>query len=580
MTDIELKKLKDDLWHSADMLRASAHLAANKYGQPILGLIFLRYADILFKQHKAEIAAEYQRKIGTRAEKTIKEVSIEKCGFYLPESAYFDEINNAPDDAKKATLVKTAMEDIEKENPSMSGVLPKEVYGQLVPEEEPELLSKIIRVFKDIPENISIDLFGEIYEFFLGKFALQEGKDGGTFYTPATVVRYMVEVIKPEIGNKLFLDPACGSGGMFVQAARYMHTHNATAEDMMKFMCYGVEKEPDTVKLAKMNLLLNNVRGDIREANSFYSDPHNAVGRFDYVMANPPFNVDEVVYEKVKDDARFNEYGIPKNKSKKSGKKESDKKETVPNANYLWISYFATALNQNGRAGLVMANSASDAGNSEYDIRKKMIEAGIIKQMVTLPSNMFSSVTLPATLWFFDKAKATTERNDEILFVDARNVFTQVDRAHRKFSDEQIKNLAIITRLYEGDTQVFKDLIDEYKTKLAEAPELSDDKDIMPKSYWQSQIDWLLERFPDGVYRDVVGLCKVAKLEGEDGIIDQDYSLNPGRYVGVVIEDDGMTEEEFKAEMLSLNEELAKLNEEAHNLELKIATNLQELFNQ
>ena len=404
MTDKELKKLKDDLWHSADMLRASAHLAANKYGQPILGLIFLRYADILFKQHKAEIAEEYQRKIGTRAEKTMKQVSIVKCGFYLPECAYFDFINNAPDNAEKATLVKKAMEEIEKENPSMAGVLPKEVYGQLVPEEEPELLSKIIRVFKDIPENISIDLFGEIYEYFLGNFALQEGKDGGTFYTPATVVRYMVEVLKPEIGNKLFLDPACGSGGMFVQAARYMHRHNATAEDMMKFMCYGVEKEPDTVKLAKMNLLLNNVRGDIREANSFYADPHNAVGRFDYVMANPPFNVDEVVYDKVKDDARFNEYGVPKNKSK-TAKKASDKKETVPNANYLWISYFATALNPTGRAGLVMANSASDAGNSEYDIRKKMIEAGIIKQMVTLPSNMFSSVTLPATLWFFDNAK-------------------------------------------------------------------------------------------------------------------------------------------------------------------------------
>lgn len=577
MTDAQLKQLKDDLWHSADMLRASAHLAANKYGQPILGLIFLRYADILFKQHKVEIADEYQRKIGTRAEKTMKEVSIEKCGFYLPESAYFDEINNAPDDANKATLVKQAMEDIEKENPSMAGVLPKEVYGQLVPEEEPELLSKIIRVFKDIPEDIGIDLFGEIYEFFLGKFALQEGKDGGTFYTPATVVRYMVNVIKPEIGNKLFLDPACGSGGMFVQAARYMHNHNASAEDMMKFMCYGVEKEPDTVKLAKMNLLLNNVRGDIREANSFYADPHNAVGRFDYVMANPPFNVDEVVYEKVKDDPRFNEYGIPKNKSK-SSKKNSDKKETIPNANYLWISYFATALNENGRAGLVMANSASDAGNSEYDIRKNLIESGMIKQMVTLPSNMFSSVTLPATLWFFDKSKIGTERKDEILFVDARNVFTQVDRAHRKFSDEQIKNLAIITRLYEGDTDAFEDLIKEYKTKLADAPETSDDKDIMPKSYWQSNIDWLLERFPDGKYRDVVGLCKVAKLEGEDGIIDQDYSLNPGRYVGVVIEDDGMTEEEFKAEMLSLNDELSKLNEEAHCLEEKLTINLQELL--
>ena len=407
---------------------------------------------------------------------------------------------------------------------------------------------------------------------------MQEGKDGGAFYTPATVVRYMVEVLKPEIGNKLFLDPACGSGGMFVQAARYMHNHNATAEDMMKFMCYGVEKEPDTVKLAKMNLLLNNVRGDIREANSFYADPHNAVGRFDYVMANPPFNVDEVVYDKVKDDPRFNEYGVPKNKSK-TAKKDSDKKETVPNANYLWISYFATALNPTGRAALVMANSASDAGNSEYDIRKKMIEAGIIKQMVTLPSNMFSSVTLPATLWFFDNAKKNTEKKDEILFVDARNVFTQVDRAHRKFSDEQIKNLAIITRLYEGDIAAFTELIADYRTKLAEAPEASDDKDVPNKSYWQANIDWLLERFPDGIYRDVVGLCKVAKLDGEDGIIDQDYSLNPGRYVGVVIEDDGMTEEEFKAEMLSLNNELTKLNHEAHSLEEKIALNLQELFN-
>lgn len=577
MTDIELKKLKDDLWHSADMLRASAHLAANKYGQPILGLIFLRYADILFKQHKAEIAAEYQRKIGTRAEKTMREVSIEKCGFYLPECAFYDEINNAPDDANKATLVKEAMEAIEKENPSLSGVLPKEVYGQLVPEEEPELLSKIIRVFKDIPENISIDLFGEIYEFFLGKFALQEGKDGGTFYTPATVVRYMVEVIRPEIGNKLFLDPACGSGGMFVQAARYMHNHNATADDMMKFMCYGVEKEPDTVKLAKMNLLLNNVRGDIREANSFYADPHNAVGRFDYVMANPPFNVDEVVYEKVKEDTRFNEYGIPKNKSKTS-KKDSDKKETIPNANYLWISYFATALNANGRAGLVMANSASDAGNSEYEIRKNMIEAGIIKQMVTLPSNMFTSVTLPATLWFFDKSKVDTDKKDEILFVDARNIFTQIDRAHRKFSDEQIKNLSVITRLYDGDKQAFEDLINEYKLMLTDAPETSDDKDILPKSYWQSQIDWLLERFPDGEYRDVVGLCKVAKLDGEDGIIDQDYSLNPGRYVGVVIEDDGMTADEFKEEMLSLNDELSKLNAEANSLETAISDNLKKLF--
>lgn len=577
MTDKELKKLKDDLWHSADILRAGAHLAANKYGQPILGLIFLRYADILYKQHKAEIEAEYNKRKGTRTEKSIKEISVEICGFYLPPEAYYDYINDAPDDANKATLVKKAMEAIEANNEKMDGVLPKEVYGALVPEEEPDLLSKIVRVFKDIPENISVDLFGEIYEFFLGSFALQEGKDGGTFYTPATVVRYMVEVLQPTSGDKMFLDPACGSGGMFVQAARYMHRHNASTSDMMKFRCYGVEKEPDTVKLAKMNLLLNNVRGDITEANSFYSDPYNAVGRFDYVMANPPFNVDEVVYERVKDDARFNTYGIPKNKTK-AGKKDSDKKETVPNANYLWISYFASALNEHGKAALVMANSASDAGNSEYEIRKKMIEEGIISQMVTLPSNMFSSVTLPATLWFFDKAKTHSEKKNEILFIDARNVFTQVDRAHRKFSDEQIKNLGIISRLYEGDTAAYTNLIEEYKTALANAPETSDDKEVKTKSYYQSQIDWLNERFPDGKYNDVIGLCKVAKLEGEDGIIDQDYSLNAGRYVGVVIEDDGMTAEEFKAEMLSLNEELLKLNDVAHNLEIVITDNLKGLF--
>ncbi len=577
MNSKELKKLKDDLWHSADMLRAGAHLAANKYGQPILGLIFLRYADILFKQHKPAIDAEYNRLKGSRAEKSIKEVAIEKCGFYLPECAYYDFINNAPDDANKATLVKKAMEEIEKENDRMEGVLPKEVYGQLVPEEEPELLSKIIRIFKNIPENIEIDLFGEIYEYFLGNFALNEGKDGGTFYTPASVVRYMVEVLKPEVGNKLFLDPACGSGGMFVQAARYMHKHNATNEDMMKFMCYGVEKDPDTVKLAKMNLLLHNVRGDVREANSFYSDPHDAVGRFDYVMANPPFNVDEVVYDKVKDDPRFNVYGIPKNKSK-STKKDKDKKETVPNANYLWISYFATALNENGRSALVMANSASDAGASELDIRTKMIEAGIIKQMVTLPSNMFTSVTLPATLWFFDKQKPNTDKKDKILFIDARNVFTQVDRAHRKFSAEQIRNLGIITRLYEGETEEFTKLIKEYETNMANAPETSDEEDNPPKSYWQANIDWLKERFPEGKYRDVIGLCKVAKLEGEDGVKDQDYSLNPGRYVGVVIEDDGMTEEEFKEKICSLEHEYLSLSTECSELEQDIKDSLAGIF--
>ena len=457
----------------------------------------------------------------------------------------------------------------------MLGVLPKEVYAQLVPEEEPELLSNIVRIFKDIPENCTVDIFGEIYEYFLGNFALAEGKDGGTFYTPATVVRYMVEVLNPEPGDKKFLDPACGSGGMFVQAARYMHNHNANESEQMKFRCYGVEKEPDTVKLAKMNLLLNNVRGEITEANSFYSDPYNAFGGFDYVMANPPFNVDEVNFSRVADDARFNTYGVPRNKTK-SKKKDSDKKETVPNANYLWIGYFATALNDNGRAALVMANSASDAGKSEYDIRKKMIDEGIISQMVTLPSNMFTSVTLPATLWFFDKAKPRTERKNEILFIDARNVYTQIDRAHRKFSDEQIKNLGMITKLYNGDSMAYFSLIEEYKKRMEEAPESIQDSEIMDKEYWKKQIDWLEENFPGGKYRDVVGLCKVASLDGEDGIKDEDYSIHAPRYVGVVIDDDGLTESQFKEQICDSTNSLLDLQEKSNNLLSLIAKNNKE----
>lgn len=279
-------------------------------------------------------------------------------------------------------------------------------------------------------------------------------------------------------------------------------------------------------------------------------------------MANPPFNVDEVELDQVKDQVRFNTYGVPQNKTKT---KKKDAKETVPNANYLWINQFATALNDTGRAALVMANSASDAGNSELDIRIKLIKSGIISQMVTLPTNLFTSVTLPATLWFFDKAKV---KKDEILFIDARNIFTQIDRAHRKFSDEQIRNLGIITRLYEGKTEAFDALLADYRAKLADAPEISDDEDIMPKSYWQSNIDWLTDRFPEGKYRDVVGLCKVAEVGEildengsvigykEDSIGDQDFSLNPGRYVGVVIEDDGLTQEEFKQRIIVGNDDV------------------------
>jgi len=581
MTNKQLKNLKDTLWTTADQLRANSGLKSTEYAEPILGLIFLRFADVKYSKFEAEIHAEYEKTKGTRIERPIHEIAIEKCGFYLPDEARYDWLLSRPESEDLAKRVKEAMEAVEKYTAELEDTLPKDIYYSVNSEDDPLVLAKLLKNFKDIPADVELDIFGEIYEYFLGEFALAEGQGGGEFFTPASVVRYMVEVLAPTEGK--ILDPACGSGGMFVQTAHYIEKYKAQGKQM-NLRAYGVEKTGATVRLAKMNLVLNNVRGTITHANSYYRDPYDSFGNFDYVMANPPFNVDGVELDQVKDQPRFNTYGVPQNKTKN---KKKDAKETVPNGNYLWINQFATALNDTGRAALVMANSASDAGNSEKDIRVKLIESGIISQMVTLPSNMFTSVTLPATLWFFDKAKT---KKDEILFIDARNIFTQIDRAHRKFSDEQIHNLGSITRLYEGKKEEFDALLEDYRTKLEEAPEVSDDEDIMPKSYWQSNIDWLTERFPEGKYRDVVGLCKVTNIgkifdeKGkfigyeDDSIGDQDFSLNPGRYVGVVIEDDGLTQDEFKQRMMAYYTALSKLNEEAHGLEDKIAANLQELF--
>lgn len=569
MTNKELKNLKDTLWQSADTLRADSGLKSSEYATPILGLIFLRFAESKYRQFEEAIVAEYNKLKGSRTERAISEIAIEKCGFYLPDEARYEYLLNLPETDNIPEKVKQAMLDIEKYTTELEDTLPKDEYYAVDGKDGKAVVKKLLKTFKDIPDNISIDIFGEIYEYFLGKFALAEGQGGGEFFTPSTVVRYMVEVLSPTEGE--IFDPACGSGGMFVQAAHYIAKHKSQGRDI-NLRAYGVEKTGATVKLAKMNLALNNIRGTITETNSYYSDPYNCFGRFDYVMANPPFNVDGIELADVKDQPRFNTYGVPQNKTK--GKKSAG--ETVPNGNYLWINMFATSLmNNTGKAALVMANSASDAGNSEKDIRIKLIKSGIVSQMVTLPSNMFSTVTLPATLWFFDAAH---KNKDEILFIDARNVFTQIDRSHRNFSDEQIKNLAIISRLYEGKTEDLAALINEYKAEIARLEnggEVDENKDI---AYWKGNIDWLTERFPDGIYQDVTGLCKAAKIEGEDGIKDQDYSLNPGRYVGVVIEDDGMTEEEFKTEIMNLQSELEGLNAVARELENKISENLRGLF--
>lgn len=698
----QLRKLENDLWSAADKLRANSDLKASEYSTPVLGLIFLKFADNKYRQHEASIEQEFKKLQGTRRERSKQEIALEKCGFYLEPEARYEYLLNLPEKENIAKAIRAAMASIASTKPELEGVLPQEEYDRFIRSDKNKHIPKdLLKLFSDIPADASGDVFGQIYEYFLANFALSEGQGGGEFFTPRSVVRLMTEIIEPH-GGKVF-DPACGSGGMFVQSAEFILQHQADkAADLDVFVC-GTEKTLETVKLAKMNLAVNNLRGDIKQANTYYEDPFNAFGAFDYVMANPPFNVDDVTLEAVEKDKRFNTYGVPRNKTKaaaggKNGKEEKKAVETVPNGNYLWINLFATSLKAGGRAALVMANSASDARHSESDIRRTLIEQNLIYGMLTLPSNLFYTVTLPATLWFFDKGKT----DESVLFLDARNIFTQVDRAHRELSNEQIQNIAIIPRLHKGRRQDFVDLVDRYlrqgMAQLREAsehlPGLSErllavlaeeeagattsqaarDAIATLHSQWgqlvalqQSQahherargqkhnvedrntaqhalrqkftpffgglhsavktldkairemdkrkaeaskaegkratanrqtkavkaavqalhdelkaaellyqhISWLQERFPKAEYEDVIGLCKLASREE---IAEQDWSLNPGRYVGVVIEEDGCSEEDFLDRLAEQAAELVTLNRESEELTNAISHNLTKLL--
>lgn len=691
----QLKQLEDDLWAAADNLRANSDLKASEYSTPVLGLIFLKFADINYRRHEEAILKEYQKLKGTRREKSLNEIAVAKCGFYLPDHARYSHLLNLPESEDIAKAIEKAMEAIEEYKPELQGSLPKDEYYRLTRTQETQRLPfDLLRQFDNIPDDATGDVFGQIYEYFLGKFALSEGQGGGEFFTPRSVVRLMVEIIEPH-GGTVF-DPACGSGGMFVQSAQFIEKHKeeyeAQGEDTSVFVS-GQEKSSETVKLARMNLAVNGLRGQILQGISYYDDHFGSFGNYDYVLANPPFNVDEVSLSGVEKDPRFNTYGIPRKKTK--AKKSEQGKETVPNANYLWINLFATSLREpdhkhpGGRAALVMANSASDARHSEADIRKTLIENNLIYGMLTLPSNMFYTVTLPATLWFFDKGK-TDER---MLFIDARNIFTPIDRAHREFSEEQIQNIAIISRLHKGRRDEFVALIDRYfeqgmarladnqkqvepvaeqllsvlddkegekavaglvdtwkglaplqkawatyqkkhtakasagkkncaqhelretfdpffaalhdslkqidkavrrhEKALAEAAKQAGKrqsadratrqlkaaleelhKEVRNAESYFGHIHWLQERFPEAKYEDVTGLCKLADLEE---VKEQDYSLNPGRYVGVVIEEDGKTEEEFIADFLDMSEELNELNKSASALEGTIINNVKRI---
>ncbi|MEY8525968.1 type I restriction-modification system subunit M [Bacteroides xylanisolvens] len=605
-----VQKIEDSLWEAAEKLRVDSGLKSTQYSTPLLGLVFLRFASIKYDRFKEEIEAEYNRFKGGRNEKRIEDIALQKCGYYLPPQSHFDYLLSLSESEDIPLAIKKAMEGIEEFKPELVGSLPKEEYLNLEPSTEDDetaavrdysLPASLLKIINRIPKDVSGDVFGKVYEYFLGKFASNEGKGGGEYYTPPSVVRLMVEMIEPYKGK--ILDPACGSGGMFVQSADFVARSNAKPDEIR---VYGVERESETVKLSRMNMFIHGLSSEIVQANSYYADPHNCYGDFDYILANPPFNVKDVNYDKVKDDRRFNTFGVPKNKTKAGKKKDS---ETVPNANYLWINLFATSLNATGRAALVMANGASDAGKSEAEIRSRLVENGIVSCMLSLPSNMFYTVTLPATLWFFDKARCEDKR---VLFINACNVYRQIDRTHREFTAEQIANLACIRHLYQGDSTYYNSHVEQYSKKIEELnvaldealkakkavskevlkfQEENPDKNLtnvlkkkvedaaqqvadieVEIDYFIQQRDWLTDNFPGGVYRDVIGLCKAASIEE---IREQDYSLNPGRYVGVSL--DVEDRNDFTAAMGELKQTLTSLNDKSQELMNSIMDNLKEL---
>ena len=512
---INIKDLENRLWEAADHLRANSALRLNEFAEPVLGLIFLKFADVKFRKTQEEINEEKKEKTKklsgasiARERPTVSADYHARGTLYVPEKARFSYLIELPEGTDMGKVVNDAMKEIEAENKELSGILPKS-FQKL----DSRSIIALLKNLNQIPDDIEGDAFGLIYEYFLGKFAFEDGSKGGEFFTPTSIVKLIVEILEPYKGY--IYDPACGSGGMFVQSVEFIKRHfenGKKAKASREVSIYGQEKTDQTVRIAKMNLAIHGLSGDIRQGNTYYEDLHRSVGKFDFAMANPPFNVNGVDKERIKDDPRFT-YGLPRN----------------DNGNYLWIQIFLNALKNAGRAGFVMANSASDAGHSEKEIRTKMIDDDLVDVMVSVGPNMFYNVTLPVTLWFLDKGKKKTDRKGKVLFIDARNIYHQIDRAHRDWTEEQIQQIANIVRAYRGEN--------------------------------------------GKKYKDVKGLCKIATLNEVKGT---GYSLNPGRYVGSA--DNGtLNDTDFKTTVRGLNAEFQKLTDEAHDLEKKIVGNMNKL---
>lgn len=600
---INIRKLEADLWESADLLRAGSKLTSSQYCMPVLALLFLRYAYNRFKMVEAELLKNRPSR-GGRVMPVEPSDFAAKSALYLPREAQFDYLVNLPDNQPLGEAVNHAMTLVEEQSEQLTGILPKS-YTMF----SDELLHELLRIFNNKTlDEIGGDVIGRIYEYFLSKFAKAVASDDGVFFTPKSLVKMLVNVLEPKQG--VMLDPACGSGGMFVQTGDFVNAGGMNANTQMTF--YGQEKVEYNAQLCLMNMAVHGLNGRIvsgDEANSFYHDTHNLAGKCDYVMANPPFNVDKVKSESASAAGRL-PFGLPG---------VNAKTKEIGNANYLWISYFYAYLNDHGRAGFVMASSATDSANKDRDIREKIVLTGDVDVMVSVGNNFFYTLSLPCSLWFFDKAKRLENKN-RVLFIDARNYYMVVDRTLNEWSEWQLKNLQAIVHLYRGEQDKYKSLINEYWNALREHAERHDSaawqdcdmtfekalgvlnsEEAMYKKYIKDQQDtlkktkgkkdrdelkaiiaaneaelaytletkdmvneavWLTSKFGlEGEYQDVLGLCKIATI---DEISEKNYSLTPGAYVGVAeVEDDGI---DFHERMNEIHAELASLNKEANLL--------------
>ena len=605
---LNIKKLEDDLWTSADLLRSGSALTSNQYCMPVLGLIFLRYAYSRFKMVEAELLKSRPTRNGRPLPIEASDFA-EKSALFLPKDAQYSYLVSLPADIPAQNLtnieghvmnslgevVNNAMELIEQQSEQLVGVLPKDytIFSDA-------LLAELLRIFNNNAlDDVGGDVIGRIYEYFLNKFAKTIASDDGVFFTPKSLVKMIVNVIEPTSG--VLLDPACGSGGMFVQTGDFVNRAGMIANNAMTF--YGQEKTPYNAKLCLMNMAVHGLSGVIRsgdEANTFYHDAHNLCGQCDYVMANPPFNVDKVKAKSTSSAGRL-PFGLPGiNKNKEIG-----------NANYLWISYFYAYLNDTGRAGFVMASSATDSSQArDKGIREQLIQTGHVDVMMSVGNNFFYTKSLPCSLWFFDKGKPEALL-DKVFFIDARNYYTVVDRTLNEWTEWQIKNLTAIVWLYRGKVEHYHQLLADYRAALgsdkpfaeiqtdleeqlarkrAEAKEVVENAARRDKKAVQAQYNgeisaledklaiakdavWLYEKFGEGVYQDVPGLCKI---ESRDVILNEKgASLTPGAYVGVApVEDDGV---DFKTRMAEIHRELLTLQEESNRLMETISKNLEEM---